>query len=156
MLLERSEQPRANVADGEVIGEYGGGGIAVLLFRLHGPRLAPEREYDLEIELPMYVYERLGLATRRVWTLSISREALHLLRAEPADDRSAPPAGMASLVPAPASFPRARHVDRPAFGPTGGSRGHIGGQDGEGIGAEKAATLGPRSPTVCSLLIMPW
>ncbi len=79
VLPERSGAPRANVARGEVIAEYGDGGVAVLLFRVHEPRLAPERDYDLEIEVPMYVYERLGLASRRAWTISIGSDALHLL-----------------------------------------------------------------------------
>lgn len=94
---------------GEVIGEFGDGGDALLPFRLNVPRLAPEREYDLDLEVPMYVYERLGLATNRAWTISIRSDALHLLPAEPLDD---PSAKAATFAPEPDEILEARRPGR--------------------------------------------
>ena len=79
---ERRGAGRENLAEGTIVGESSDGATAILLFRLRGPRLAPAAPHDLEIAVPLYVYERLGLATNREWTISIGREALHLLAAE--------------------------------------------------------------------------
>jgi len=35
--------------------------------------------YDLEVELPDYVYQRLGLARKREITISIHRSAMHVI-----------------------------------------------------------------------------
>ncbi len=69
----------ANVLTGEITGEVDYGLASVLFVRVAGPRLTPDRDYDLEVEVPAYVYERLRLDRVRVWTLAVSPEALHLI-----------------------------------------------------------------------------
>ncbi len=76
---ERLSPGRENLLRGRIVGEMNDGTMAVLTFRLDGARLTPERGYDLEIELPVYVYERLGLASQREWFVSIRRDAMHVL-----------------------------------------------------------------------------
>ncbi|MCS7251808.1 MAG: ABC transporter ATP-binding protein [Anaerolineae bacterium] len=68
---------RENLMEGEIIRESDYGLSQVLLFRVYGPRLTPERDYDLEIEIPPYVYERLGLDRIRRWTIAIRPESVH-------------------------------------------------------------------------------
>lgn len=69
----------ANILAGEIIREVKYGLASVLFFRLVGPRLTPDRDYDLEVEVPAYLYERLRLDQVRAWTLAVSPEALHLI-----------------------------------------------------------------------------
>jgi molybdate transport system ATP-binding protein len=76
---ERLSSGRENLLRGRIVGEMNDGTMAVLTFRLDGGRLTPQRDYDLEIELPVYVYERLGLAAEREWSVSIRRDAMHVL-----------------------------------------------------------------------------
>lgn len=80
-----------NRLSGEIIGEIDYGLARVLFFRVHGPRLTPEREYDLEIEIPPYVYERLDLERVRLWTIAIRPESVHLIVAE---EEKEPPASV--------------------------------------------------------------
>jgi molybdate transport system ATP-binding protein len=79
---ERLSGERENLLQGRIVGEMNDGTMAVLSFRLDGPRLTPERDHDLEIELPVYVYERLNLATDRAWHVSIKRDAMHVIAEE--------------------------------------------------------------------------
>jgi molybdate transport system ATP-binding protein len=79
---ERLSGERENLMQGRIVGEMNDGTMAVLSFRLDGLRLTPEREHDLEIELPVYVYERLNLATDREWHVSIKRDAMHVIAEE--------------------------------------------------------------------------
>ncbi len=44
-------------------------------------RLLEGEDYDLHIELPVYIYERLDLAHRRTWTVSLRKNAMHLIAA---------------------------------------------------------------------------
>lgn len=50
-----------------------------LYFRAEGKRLLKEQDYDLQIELPVYIYERLNLATERTWTVMLRKNAMHLI-----------------------------------------------------------------------------
>ncbi|MCS6964088.1 ABC transporter ATP-binding protein [Thermoflexus sp.] len=81
IAIVRPDRPpppeRENLLEGEIVGEIDYGLAQVLFFRLHGPRLTPERDYDLEIEIPPYVYERLGLDRIRSWTIAIRPESIH-------------------------------------------------------------------------------
>jgi molybdate transport system ATP-binding protein len=79
---ERLAQERENLLCGRIVGEMNDGSLVVLSFRLDGARLTPERAHDLEIELPVYIYERLGLASQREWHVSIKRDAIHVIPAD--------------------------------------------------------------------------
>ena len=76
---ERLTHGRENLLRGRIVGEMSDGSSVVLSFRLDGARLTPERAHDLDIELPVYIYERLGLASQREWHVSIKRDAIHVL-----------------------------------------------------------------------------
>ena len=78
---ERLSPERENLLRGRIVGEMNDGTMAVLKFKLAEGRLTPERGHDLEIELPVYVYERLDLASQRDWLVSIKRDAMHVLPA---------------------------------------------------------------------------
>lgn len=78
---ERMGAERENLLPGRIVSEMNDGTLAVLSFRLDGARLTPERGHDLEIELPVYVYERLGLAGERDWHVSLKRDAIHVIPA---------------------------------------------------------------------------
>jgi ABC-type Fe3+/spermidine/putrescine transport system ATPase subunit len=79
---ERLAQERENLLCGRIVGEMNDGSLVVLSFRLDGARLTPERAHDLDIELPVYIYERLGLASQREWHVSIKRDAIHVIPAD--------------------------------------------------------------------------
>ncbi len=85
IAIVRPDRPlppeRENLLEGEIIGEMDYGLARALFFRLHGPRLTPDRDYDVEIEVPPYIYERLGLARIRCWTIAIRPESIHLIPA---------------------------------------------------------------------------
>ena len=69
-----------NALDGEIVRAVNDGMTAMLDFRATTQRLAPTQDYDLQIELPVYIYERLNLARQRAWTVSLRRNAIHLIR----------------------------------------------------------------------------
>ncbi|MDE3089406.1 MAG: ABC transporter ATP-binding protein [Chloroflexota bacterium] len=84
MLLRPERAGRSsdeNALPGEIIREMNDGMNATLYFRAQGARLIAdaERDYDLQIELPVYIYERLDLAHRRQWTVSLRKNAIHLI-----------------------------------------------------------------------------
>ncbi|CAG0945248.1 sulfate transport system ATP-binding protein [Anaerolineae bacterium] len=68
-----------NALNGEIVREMNDGMLATLLFRASGSRLVPDQDYDLQIELPVYIYERLDLARQRRWTVSLRKNAIHLI-----------------------------------------------------------------------------
>lgn len=68
-----------NALHGEIIREMTDGMTTTLFFRAADCRLNPEQDYDLQIELPVYIYERLDLAHRRMWTVSLRKNAMHLI-----------------------------------------------------------------------------
>lgn len=85
MLLrpERAGQSSdENAFHGEIIREMSDGTTATLFFRAADTRLLEEEDHDLQIELPVYIYERLDLAHRRTWTVSLRKNAMHLIPAE--------------------------------------------------------------------------
>jgi hypothetical protein len=53
----------------------------VLMLRLDAPGPPAQGEYDLEIEVPRFVYEVLNLARDRRWQFSIHRSSIHVLPA---------------------------------------------------------------------------
>ncbi len=85
MLLRPERTGRSsdeNALRGEIIREMSDGMTATLFFRAEGARLAADdaRDYDLQIELPVYIYERLDLAHQRRWTVSLRKNAIHLIQ----------------------------------------------------------------------------
>lgn len=68
-----------NALEGEIVREMTDGMNATLFFRASGARLISEQDYDLQIELPVYIYERLDLARQRHWTVSLRKNAMHLI-----------------------------------------------------------------------------
>ncbi|MEO5739581.1 MAG: ABC transporter ATP-binding protein, partial [Vicinamibacterales bacterium] len=62
---------QTNLFHGEIIGERDEGTTWVLFFRLARPGHPSQGAYDLEIEIPKLVYERLGISTDRHWEVSI-------------------------------------------------------------------------------------
>jgi hypothetical protein len=56
---------------------------ATLFFRGLDFRLSTDatQDYDIQIELPVYIYERLNLARNRTWTVSLRKNAIHLIEA---------------------------------------------------------------------------
>jgi molybdate transport system ATP-binding protein len=68
-----------NLFHGEVVGERDQGTTWVLLFRLDRPGVPSQGLYDLEIEIPKLVYERLTIATDRFWDVSIHPGSIQVL-----------------------------------------------------------------------------
>jgi molybdate transport system ATP-binding protein len=82
ITLVRKERPPAdlpNIIEGELIAEESDGANVILFFRALDARLLPDRPFDLEIDTPVYVYERLNLAAERRWTISIKPSMMHLI-----------------------------------------------------------------------------
>jgi ABC-type sulfate/molybdate transport systems ATPase subunit len=71
-----------NALHGELIREMSDGTNVTLYFRADAPRLVSRLDYDLQIELPVYIYERLNLAQQRQWTVSLRKNAIHLIQAK--------------------------------------------------------------------------
>ena len=70
---------QTNLFRGDVVGERDEGTTWVLYFRLQRPGPPSQGHYDLEIELPKLVYERLGIATDRQWDVSIHPGSIQVL-----------------------------------------------------------------------------
>src|SRR5581483_10143271 len=66
-----------NVIEGDFIGEESDGSNVVLQFRACEPRLNPRTDFDLQIDLPEYVYERLNLVREHHWLVSIKPHVMH-------------------------------------------------------------------------------
>ena len=82
MLLrpERATQSSdENALPGEIVREMNDGMTTTLFFRGIDHRLVSAGDYDIQIELPVYIYERLNLAQRRMWTVSLRKNAIHLI-----------------------------------------------------------------------------
>lgn len=77
VLIARDDRPtpHENAFCGTIVDERARAGVRVLGVRLDGS----PHERDLEIDLPSYVYHRLGLADRKVITVSLKRADLHVI-----------------------------------------------------------------------------
>lgn len=82
-LVRRDFDPNQlpNVIEGNVMRDESDGSNVVLWFRALGARLQPQQEYDLQIDVPQYVYERLRLASERHWFVSLKPDLMHLVAA---------------------------------------------------------------------------
>ncbi len=74
---ERARHP--NIFRGAITGARDEGTSWLLFFRVHGPGEPSQGTYDLEIDVPTLVYERLGVAARREWDVSIHPGAVQVL-----------------------------------------------------------------------------
>jgi molybdate transport system ATP-binding protein len=70
---------QTNLFHGEIVGERDEGTTWVLFFRLARPGAPSQGAYDLEIEIPKLVYERLGISTDRQWDVSIHPGSIQVL-----------------------------------------------------------------------------
>jgi len=74
--------PRENQVWGRIINELTDGFNHTLFFRLDEGQRLRGGGFDLEIMLPTYVYERLGVAHDKRWAATIKREAIHIFHEE--------------------------------------------------------------------------
>ena len=70
---------QTNLFHGEIVGERDEGTTWVLFFRLSRPGEPSQGAYDLEIEIPKLVYERLSISTDRHWDVSIHPGSIQVL-----------------------------------------------------------------------------
>lgn len=70
---------QTNLFHGDIVGERDEGTTWVLFFRLARPGRPSQGTYDLEIEIPKLVYERLGVSTDRHWDVSIHPGSFQVL-----------------------------------------------------------------------------
>jgi len=85
VLLQRKDQPpppRANRLWGQIVGEMSDGLNCTLFFESQECLDLVDGGAFLHIDLPVYVYERLGLAQDRAWHVSIPPGAIHVIAAE--------------------------------------------------------------------------
>jgi molybdate transport system ATP-binding protein len=78
---DRQGPPLQNVIEGDLIEEQSDGANVSLMFRADEQRLRPDQSFDLHIDTPVYVYERLKLAYKKHWTISIKPNEIHLVKA---------------------------------------------------------------------------
>lgn len=84
IMLVRKDAPvdlRENQVQGCIVNEWTDGFNHTLFFRLDEGQRLREGGYDLEIRLPTYVYERLGIAHDKQWSATIKRDAIHIFYA---------------------------------------------------------------------------
>jgi molybdate transport system ATP-binding protein len=84
MLLRKDAQSsqRHNTVHGAIVDEMSDGFTCTLFLRTDdGQRLRPDIDsaYDLEIVVPVYIYERLHIAEDRRWTVILPQEAIQVL-----------------------------------------------------------------------------
>ena len=70
-----------NIFGGDVIGERDEGATWALFFRVAAPGGPDQNGYDLEVEIPKLVYERLGVARDRHWQVSVHPGSIQILPA---------------------------------------------------------------------------
>jgi molybdate transport system ATP-binding protein len=83
IMLIRKDAPvglRENQVEGCIVNELADGFNHTLFFRLDEGQRLRTGGYDLEIMLPTYVYERLGVAHDKRWSATIKREAIHIFQ----------------------------------------------------------------------------
>lgn len=82
VLLVRPEGPsriHPNTIAGELLDQESDGNDVTLRFRADELRLQPTSPFDLHIDMPVYVYERLHLARERHWLVTLKPSVLHLV-----------------------------------------------------------------------------
>ena len=81
MLVRKDVQApgQRNTLHGVIVEELSDGFTCTLSFRADDDQRLTDQAADLEILLPVYVYERLHLATDRRWTVIVPTEAIQVL-----------------------------------------------------------------------------
>ncbi|MCL5962133.1 MAG: ABC transporter ATP-binding protein [Chloroflexi bacterium] len=91
MLLRPDRQSekavKENQLSGTIVREIGRGESYLLLFKADG--LPADQDYHLHIEVPAHVFQKLALALRKRWTVSLKKAAIHVMDA----DRQGPLSG---------------------------------------------------------------
>jgi len=86
IMLLRPERAKLstneNLLSGEIVHVMSDEMTATLFFRASKARLVADQDYDLQIELPVYIYERLDLAHQHQWTVSLRKNAMHLIESQ--------------------------------------------------------------------------
>jgi len=70
---------QTNLFHGSIVGERDEGATWVLFFRLDRPGAPSQETFDLEIEIPKLVYERLNISADRHWDVSIHPGSIQVL-----------------------------------------------------------------------------
>jgi molybdate transport system ATP-binding protein len=83
-LLRKDGRPpdaehHTNILAGHVVREVDLGVTLLLMLRLDEPGPAAQGDYDLEVEVPRFVYDVLHIEHQRVWQFSIHRRAICVL-----------------------------------------------------------------------------
>ena len=83
VLLVRSGErthagARRNLLPARIVREVAQGAFHTLYMRLEPP-VRPDRDYDIEVDVPTHPYEVMGVAQRRDWVVSLNPGALHLI-----------------------------------------------------------------------------
>jgi molybdate transport system ATP-binding protein len=68
-----------NILSGRVVRETDRGVTWTLMVRLEAPGQPAQGDFDLEIDIPRFVYEMLHIDRQRFWQFSIHRGSLHIL-----------------------------------------------------------------------------
>ena len=68
-----------NILSGTVVRDVDFGVTRTLFMRLHATGEPAQHDYDLEIDVPRFVYDLLHLDTDRDWQFSIHRGSVHIL-----------------------------------------------------------------------------
>lgn len=82
MLVRKEVQTpsQRNTVHGVIVDEMSDGFTCTLFLRADdGQRLRPDAAYDLEIIVPVYIYERLHIAEDRRWAVILPQEAIQVL-----------------------------------------------------------------------------
>ncbi len=77
MLLREGDDRKENVLHGQIRNEISHGATISLFFKLEDS--GGEEGYDLEVSLPIHAYNRLHLDTKRRVSMSLKKEAIHLI-----------------------------------------------------------------------------
>ena len=70
---------RGNILSGEIVGDRDEGATWVLFFKISAPGMPSQGSYDLEIEVPKLVYERLNVSADRNWDVSVHPGSIQVL-----------------------------------------------------------------------------
>jgi hypothetical protein len=72
-------QRHVNLFRGEIVGDRDEGTTWVLFFKVAAPGKPSQGTYDLEIEVPKLVYERLNVSADRHWDVSVHPGSIQVL-----------------------------------------------------------------------------
>jgi ABC-type Fe3+/spermidine/putrescine transport system ATPase subunit len=83
-LIRKNRAPgdpvrRGNILQGTIVGDRDEGTTWVLFFRLDAPGEPSQGAYDLEIEVPKLVYERLNVSADKCWDVQIHPGSIQVL-----------------------------------------------------------------------------